>query len=229
MSININQLLPSKNPVKANEQTKIIKPNNVTTTNDKAQDTKATIVDTIKPKRKRGRPRKTKTNEEHKRSNKKNRNHISKEQLKLIKQQEHENRVAKEEYMKQQRRKHAIISNYVKKQKEDAAMGIIKQNSNHHVTPANINNTRPVNNTNEEKQNILNKINKTNDDDRRVRIMETLNRVAFDKSNNVKDLLNKYILEQHIKQYKPTPYEDNTAVLTRINQILNKKYDIIHR
>ena len=59
--------------------------------------------------------------------------------------------------------------------------------------------------------------------------METLNRVAFDKSNNVKGLLNKYILEQHIKQYKPTPYEDNTAVLTKLNQILNKKYNIIHR
>ena len=118
MSININQLLPSKNPIKANEQTKIIKPNNVTTTNDKPQDTKATIVDEVKIKRKRGRPRKTKTNEEHKRNNKKNRNHISKEQLRLIKQQEHENRVAKEEYMKQQRRKHAIISNYVKKQTE---------------------------------------------------------------------------------------------------------------
>ena len=219
MSININQLLPSKNPIKTNESTKIIKQSIKSQAEPKA----AIVEDDKKIKRKRGRPRK------HKQDNKKNRNHISREQLKLIKQQEYENRVAKEEYIKQQRRKHAIISNYVKKQKEEAAAGIIKQNSNHHVIPANINNIRPVNNTNEEKQNILNKINKTNDNNRRVRIMETLNKIAFDKSNNVKNLLNKYILEQHIKQYKPTPYEDNTAVLTKINQILNKKYDIIHR
>lgn len=48
-------------------------------------------------------------------------NKISKEELRKIKQREAENRAVNEYYAKQNRRKHAIISNYVKKAEEQKA------------------------------------------------------------------------------------------------------------
>lgn len=74
----------------------------------------------VKPKRGRKKavqnaepkPRKQKTP-------KKDKSRISKDEMRRIKQQEAENRAVNEYYAKQNRRKHAIISNYVKKAEQE--------------------------------------------------------------------------------------------------------------
>lgn len=89
----------------------------------KKEPAKSLIVQTTSPEKpKRGRKPKTVSGQSQPSPTKtprKKKANLSKEEMRKVKQIEAENRAANEYYAKQNRRKHAIISNYVKKAEEE--------------------------------------------------------------------------------------------------------------
>lgn len=143
------------------------------------------------------------------------RNRITKAQMKRIKQQEAENRAATEEAKKQNRRKHAIISNYVKKKQEQVNEGIIKQTANTHVIPANLNNSNKVQQVGAAKAHMLNEVNKQVNKQspaptqRPLRIERIINynRIIMDK-DNIGKLLEQAALKKKLEALGDTIIND---------------------
>lgn len=143
-------------------------------------------------------------------------NRMTKAQMKRIKQIEADNRAANEAYAKQQRRKRAIISNYVKKKQEDVAAGIIKQTKNTHVVPANLNNSNKVHEVGAAKAHIINTTNeRVNNKDttpltpkQQLRIDKIINynRIIMDK-NNIEKILQQELLKRKLDNIKIDPQD----------------------
>lgn len=189
---------------------------------------------TQKAPRKRGRKPKT--------DKIKPKKHLTKKQIEEFKQLERENRLANEEYKRQQRRKHAIITNYVKKKEtgnwpgQDNTQNTekdVKENTPRKINP--ITNLRilegrkqqqtPQQQTQQDKDKEKDKKKK----DTYIRSIKNYNIKLPDNTTDktLENILDKIIAKEEIKTIQINPNEDKPAILSKvkINERIRKLDD----
>ena len=189
---------------------------------------------TQKTPRKRGRKPKT--------DKIKPKKHLTKKQIEEFKQLERENRLANEEYKRQQRRKHAIITNYVKKKEtgnwpnQDNTQNTennVKENTPRKIKP--ITNLRILEATKQQQKPPQQTQQDNKDKDKKkkkdtyIRSIKNYNIKLPDNTNDktLENILDKIIAKEEIKTIQINPNEDKPAILSKvkINERIRKLDD----